>query len=425
MAASLDKLTVARVLLRKTDAEIDLIASQAESVALGLAVSITNLGLSTTFSREDANVILSAVDHVRTLRAADPAATGAALPASTIAPPDAIPAFCRSRRSHLGTLTIRRPVMLLQSDGTPYPDAALTPAAFSPYFATQESNSRRELWTFRDDTRRQLTASSLQVLRLKSRTLIANYGPANALDYLSWMVGPLKPQSISGDASWSELAEEAFQRIAMSPPHFLMLRGRINFAQAQVRICLFHPWSDGDAFSILTETESGSARVAMREGHQVAQPPEADAVWNNGVKVTGDNFPLAYWFPAQDGSGKGRALPSSAVHHHARFTTLGATRGTPILAHAINHFHDIIETNGFVKQAIKQAALMGLTRLSDSTGNGTPSLHGLGAPLVHGRFSALPVPRPLAGPLPPPSVTRWRTSWEEAWPPVFPGRAPR
>ncbi len=276
--------------------------------------------------------------------------------------------------------------MLLQSDGTPYPDAALTPAAFSPYFATQESNSRRELWTFRDDTRRQLTASSLQVLRLKSRTLIANYGPANALDYLSWMVGPLKPQSISGDASWSELAEEAFQRIAMSPRIF-DASGRINFAQAQVRICLFHPWSDGDAFSILTETESGSARVAMREGHQVAQPPEADAVWNNGVKVTGDNFPLAYWFPAQDGSGKGRALPSSAVHHHARFTTLGATRGTPILAHAINHFHDIIETNGFVKQAIKQAALMGLTRLSDSTGNGTPSLHGLGAPLSTDVFS--------------------------------------
>ncbi len=85
MAASLDRLTVARVLLRKTDAEIDLIASQAESVALGLAVSITNLGLSTTFSREDANVILSAVDHVRTLRAADPAASGDALPAATIA----------------------------------------------------------------------------------------------------------------------------------------------------------------------------------------------------------------------------------------------------------------------------------------------------------------------------------------------------
>jgi hypothetical protein len=85
MAASLDKTTVSRLLLRKTNEQIALIGEQAETVALGLSESISSLSNSTTFSREDANVVLSAVDHVRGLREAAPAAGPDAIAEPTLA----------------------------------------------------------------------------------------------------------------------------------------------------------------------------------------------------------------------------------------------------------------------------------------------------------------------------------------------------
>ena len=68
----LDASTLTRILLRKTDTELDTIASQAEQVAFGATSSISALSQSTTFSIESAGVILQAVENVRSARAADP-----------------------------------------------------------------------------------------------------------------------------------------------------------------------------------------------------------------------------------------------------------------------------------------------------------------------------------------------------------------
>lgn len=256
-------------------------------------------------------------------------------------------------------------------------------AAFSPYLATQESPSRGRMWTFGEDTRRQLDPWARTVLMLKSRTLVENFGPAKALRHLASLIGALKPQANSGDTAWDALAEARFDAITNSPLIF-DAGGRHTFATWQKNV-IFRQFVDGDAFSVLTETTSGAARIAGREAHQVCG---SENPWRDGVMTDANGFPLAYRFTTDPGSGKSTILPVMNVHHHASFGTLGGTRGTPALAHFINHGHDILETNGFVKAAIKLAATIGLTRRADAGHGINPSALGLGAPAAAAPFQS-------------------------------------
>lgn len=82
MALNPDHLT--SILLRKTDAELETIASQAEQVALGGISSISALSQSTTFDPDAAGVILAAVERVRQMRARNPDASPDDLAGSTL-----------------------------------------------------------------------------------------------------------------------------------------------------------------------------------------------------------------------------------------------------------------------------------------------------------------------------------------------------
>lgn len=81
---ALDPRTITQILHRKTTAQIDTIATDAEQVALGAITSISALSQSTTFSTEDASVILAAVESVRRARELDPNASGADVPGPTL-----------------------------------------------------------------------------------------------------------------------------------------------------------------------------------------------------------------------------------------------------------------------------------------------------------------------------------------------------
>ena len=82
MALNPDTLT--RILLRKTDAELETIASQAEQVALGGITSISALSQSTTFDTASAGVVLEAVERVRGMRERNPDASAADLAGPTL-----------------------------------------------------------------------------------------------------------------------------------------------------------------------------------------------------------------------------------------------------------------------------------------------------------------------------------------------------
>lgn len=252
----------------------------------------------------------------------------------------------------------------------------------SGYIATQESPARGRMVTLDLDTRRQLTPWARLTLILKSRTLVENYGPAKALRNLAALIGSLKPQANSGDPAWDALAEKRFNEIANSPLIF-DAAGKRTFATWQT-FTTFRRFTDGDIFSILTETTTGAARIAGREAHQCHG---GDDKFNDGIRTDANGFPLAYNFRTFDG-GKDYILQPPAIHHHAEWSTLGGTRGTPVLAHAINDMHDALEIKGFVKRAIKTAALMGLTRRADtSTGGMPPGVYGAAAPIQSDNFA--------------------------------------
>lgn len=261
--------------------------------------------------------------------------------------------------------------------------ALAVPTSNSPYFATQASPARGNLWVFPQDTRKQLSQWSRITLMLKSRTLIANYGPARAVQNLAALIGCLKPQAKSGDREWNDMAEERFNTIANSALSF-DAAGKRTFGTWQT-FTTFRRFSDGDCFSILTSSQSGVAKVAGREGHQCASP-STTGTWMDGVRVDANGFARNYNFRRLDDN-EDYSLPNRAVHHHANFENMGGTRGVPILAHAINDFHDAIETKSFVKRAIKMAAAVGLTRKFDSTKDDfTPSRVGIGSGLESNPF---------------------------------------
>lgn len=255
-------------------------------------------------------------------------------------------------------------------------------AGNSAYIATQESPARGRMLTFAPDTRRQLAPWARLTLILKSRTLVENYGPAKALRNLAALIGALKPQANSGDPAWDAIAEKRFNEIAYSPLSF-DAAGKRTFATWQT-FTTFRRFTDGDIFSILTESKNNVALIAGREGHQCAS---MDDTFLDGVRVDSNGRPLRYNFRHLNGD-KDYTLEPPAVHHHAEWSTLGGTRGTPVLAHAINDFHDAMETKGFVKRAIKTAAMMGLTRRADqSTGGLPPGVYGAASPIQTDNFA--------------------------------------
>lgn len=79
---SIDSLV--RILLRKTPAQVDQIAADAEQVALGAMTSISLLSQTTQFDADAAGRILEAVERVRQIREANPDATATDIPGSTL-----------------------------------------------------------------------------------------------------------------------------------------------------------------------------------------------------------------------------------------------------------------------------------------------------------------------------------------------------
>jgi len=274
--------------------------------------------------------------------------------------------------------------MILKPDGTPFPASSLSPRAASPFIATQQSPGRGVLWTFSEDTRRQLDPWSRMEMTLKSRTMFENSGCVKALLHLARLVGWLKPQACSGDDAWDALAEPVFEGIANSPRIF-DAGGRWTFATIQT-FSTFRRFLDGDCFAILTETTEGRARVAFRESHCVANPPDADSAWSDGVRTDANGFPLAYAFRQQSNRAKSTTLPFQSVHHFLTVTTESGTRGVPAIAHFLNDAQDLMEIKGFLKTAIKVASTMGLTAKS-AAHDSSPMAQGISAGLEMDPYS--------------------------------------
>jgi hypothetical protein len=253
----------------------------------------------------------------------------------------------------------------------------------SSYFGAQTSDSRGRLILPTVRTEDQIHAPERTILALKSRLLAENYGPGAALWNLATLIGALKPQAAGKDLEWNKLAEAYFDRVTTSPLTF-DAGGRLTLNTYQP-MTTFRRMVDGDMATVLTRSNTGHARVMGYEGLCIESgrnqaPPE----WIDGVRCNPQTrFPLEYSFAERGPKGETiyRVVPASKVIHHMTQRSFGARRGVPALAHALNDFHDIIETKSFQKQMIKVASLIGLTRRADPGPNAMPYNLGIGTPM--------------------------------------------
>jgi hypothetical protein len=251
------------------------------------------------------------------------------------------------------------------------------------YFGAQESDARGRLILPDKRTEVAFKASERTVLALKSRVLADSYGPGGALRNLAGLIGALKVQADSGDVAWNTIAEEYFNRVTSSPLTF-DAGGRFTLNTYQV-MTTYRRFLDGDMFTVLTTSQSGHARVKGYEGLCVEAGPDQKApLWIDGVKCdirTG--FPLAYCFAERDATNEPyySIIDATKVMHHTTQWTFSGRRGVPALAHCLNNFHDLLESDSFVKQSIKVASMIGITRRADPGPNASPFNLGVAAPL--------------------------------------------
>ncbi len=251
------------------------------------------------------------------------------------------------------------------------------------YFGAQASDARKSIILPPKDEMLRLRAQDRTLLALKSRVFAENYGPGAALWNLAAMIGSLKVQSISGDEAWSQQAEDYFNRLTGSALSF-DAGGRINLAMWQV-LSTYRRFVDGDKFDVFTVSPtSGRARLMGYEGLCVETGQGCEGPgWIDGIECNPTTrFPLRYCFVQRDSKGVAvnKILNGAAVHHHVTNRSFSARRGVPALAHALNNFQDIVETTAFQKQALKVAAMIGLTP-ADESPTGPLSQMGVSAPL--------------------------------------------
>lgn len=207
------------------------------------------------------------------------------------------------------------------------------------------------------DTRREISSYTRTEILRKVRFLMANQGIAKRGVYgLARMVAGtgLTPQATTSDRLWNSLAERAFANATESAAVF-DVGGRYNFAKSQLAQLRWR-YRDGDCATVLTSSESGRARFAFYEGHQIGNagrlPPGYDQnEWRDGVRHDRNNRATQYRFLGDAASFVD--VDAADVLFYCDYERGGQSRGLSILSHAINHLLDCAEITSYIKTGVK------------------------------------------------------------------------
>lgn len=272
------------------------------------------------------------------------------------------------------------------------PQSILSSSFYRPgggtWFSTQEDETKRgPLILGSPDIRLQMRASDRTCMALQSRVLAENFGPGGCLWNLAGMIGSMRARSAGGDPGYDRIVDAYYASVVDNPLLF-DVAGGLTLSTYQP-IFVFQTLRDGDAFSVFSESYDGAhGAVAGYDGLCVENPRNATASdrWFDGILTNANRFPLEFNFVERSlmgGMVTDKPLASRAVYHHRIAKGFGAARGIPCLSHALNDFRDLIETKGFLKTALKLAAMIGLTP----------------HPTVEAQQGASPFPQGIAGPV--------------------------
>jgi len=209
------------------------------------------------------------------------------------------------------------------------------------------------------DTRREISSYTRTELLRKARFLYANHGIAKrVVNGLSRMIAGtgLTPQATTKDTAWNARAEKFFHN-ATSSQFVFDVGGRYNFDKSQQALLRFR-FRDGDAAAILTESQSGAARFAFYEGHNIGSDSFGSSApagpdWRDGVRTDAQNRARAYRFTGDGGTHTD--VPAENTIFMADYERAGQSRGLTVLSHAVNHLLDSAEITSYIKTGVKLA----------------------------------------------------------------------
>lgn len=228
-------------------------------------------------------------------------------------------------------------------------------AAGQGYDAVGSSTMRGYIYWPQLDTRREITPQTrIEILR-RARALTENIGLAgHIIECMADLIGYLTPMAATGDKEWNELANANF-REKQSVPDVFDASGKFSFWEYQLKINEA-AFRDGDVLPVLTETSSGTARIATYEAHQIGNPygtPSNDSDWMDGVKINRFHRHLRYSIIDPTDRTVVRTISSGDCIYYGHFKKIGHVRPVSILRAAINHLVDIGEIVRDVKYGIK------------------------------------------------------------------------
>lgn len=217
------------------------------------------------------------------------------------------------------------------------------------------------------DPRREIDTYSRTEIARKVHWLCANVGlPRRIIEGLTnLIVGQgLRPQALTKDTVWNELAEKSYNRRANSALAY-SVNGRLTAVQSQ-RLAVKTRLKDGDAAVVFSKSEAGGALRSFYSGVQIANVGNRsygtnatydESKWIDGVRLDSLGRAQAYRFPGDNGTFTD--VPASDLRLLCRYESPGQLRGISALAHAVNKMIDITEVNSFVMQGIKSSNQIG------------------------------------------------------------------
>lgn len=233
--------------------------------------------------------------------------------------------------------------------------------ACSSYDGANRSENRGSLPGENLDTSRDLDRMTRTQLVCKSRWFQKNSGFAErAVTGAADLIGFQIPQAMTRDEGWNDWAEEYFREKTCNPAVFDRA-AKLNFKTWQEELwrTLF---SDGDSGTVLGKSRRGDARILFYESHQIAGDPGEEEKLpesyheNDGVVVDRHGKPRYYRLTNGHGTDRdSRLVRASSLIHFCNRRRYNRSRGETALARAINHLHDITESNAATKAAIKAA----------------------------------------------------------------------
>lgn len=262
--------------------------------------------------------------------------------------------MARTRRSRRGS----RAAETSAQPGGDFLSATETTSGYgggTGYDAVSPSTMRGYVYWPQLDTRKEIGSFTRTEIMRRSRALCENVGLAGHLiDCMADVIGYLTPMAATRDKVWNRLANASF-REKQSVPEVFDASGKYSFWEYQIMLDQA-AFRDGDLLPVLTETVSGTARLATYEAHQIANPygvPSSVDDWNDGVKVNRFGRHMRYSIVDPADRTILRTVGAENCIYYGHFKKIGHVRPVSILRAAINHLVDIGEIVRDVKYGIK------------------------------------------------------------------------